>query len=208
MNTNHVRGYAMGKLLTVLVLLIPVLSTGGCATVVKGTTQAISVETEPPGATCRLFREGATIAVVNLTPGSVTIGKDKDAVDVRCELDGHLPSSESLESSFQGWTLGNAVLGGLIGVAIDAGSGAMREYPTSIRVRLVPKRFDSIAARDSYFQRLEADVQSAFEHKSREPTYACRTGTCRQKLKKLEEQREHQLARIEELKSSVHIGEP
>jgi len=39
----------------------------GCATIVKGTDQTVTVDTTPPGATCELKRDGQSIGVVNAT---------------------------------------------------------------------------------------------------------------------------------------------
>ena len=36
-------------------------------------------------------------------------------------------------------TFGNILFGGIIGVAVDASSGAMNEYPSSVTVRLIPE---------------------------------------------------------------------
>lgn len=122
-------------------LMLLVCLATGCATVTTGTSQTITIETEPPGATCKMSRENETIGVVNPTPGSVTIGKDKDAVDISCELSGYHTTTRKLDSTFQGMTLGNVLLGGIIGIAVDAGSGAMNEYPESISIRLMPEEF-------------------------------------------------------------------
>ena len=64
------------SLIHVLVLLA-VLSAAamlnGCATLVKGSSQSVVVNTDPPGAICSLTRKGKEIAVVNPTPGTITV---------------------------------------------------------------------------------------------------------------------------------------
>ena len=57
----------------------------GCATVVKGTDQSVTVITDPNGAICELERDGTTIAVINPTPGSAQVDRDKDTILVTCE---------------------------------------------------------------------------------------------------------------------------
>ena len=49
-----------------------------------------------------------------------------------CGKEGYQNGRGILNSGFQGWTLGNLVLGGIVGLAVDAGSGAINEYPSSI----------------------------------------------------------------------------
>ena len=92
---------------------------------VEGNEQNITVNTEPPGASCELTREGEVLAVVDPTPDVVEVEKGSDDISVLCEMDDHEPGAGALASSFQGMTVGNFLLGGVIGVAVDAASGAM-----------------------------------------------------------------------------------
>lgn len=139
----------------------------GCATITTGTDQTLAVITVPPGAVCELTREGVTIAVVNPTPGTVNLEKDKDAVSVRCEKDGHFDGVEVIAASFRGMTFGNIILGGFIGLGVDAASGAMHHYPPNVTVVLPPERFASAAARDAFYDRqasrIEAEAKVAIE---------------------------------------------
>lgn len=132
------------------------LSLGACASVVEGTDQTVTVKTIPSGANCELSRDGETIGVVNPTPGSVLIDKSKDAVAVNCTKDGHDDGTETMASSFQGMTFGNILIGGIIGVGIDAASGAMHYYPDSIEVFLVPNSFATTQERDAFFDQIIA----------------------------------------------------
>jgi S1-C subfamily serine protease len=68
----------------------------------------------------------------------VTVDKSKDDILVKCTKPGYQDASASIPSDFQGWTLGNLVLGGLIGVGVDAASGAMNEYPGAFGVPMTP----------------------------------------------------------------------
>lgn len=107
---------------------------GGCATIVEGTDQTVTVISDPAGAECELRRDGEILAVVNPTPGSVSIDKSQDSVVVRCRLDGYEDSVGTLSADFQGMTFGNILFGGIIGVGVDAASGAMHEYEPTITV--------------------------------------------------------------------------
>jgi len=153
------------------------LSLGACASVVEGTDQTVTVKTIPAGANCELSRDGQTIGVVNPTPGSVLIDKSKDAVSVNCTKEGHDDGAETMASSFQGMTFGNILIGGIIGIGIDAASGAMHFYPDSVEVFLIPNSFASAADRDAFFDQLiarrkargEAEVQEALETCKNDP---------------------------------------
>lgn len=108
----------------------------GCATITQGSDQSLTVMTHPSGAECELRREGSIIGVVNPTPGTVQIDKDKDTITVSCELDGYERGVGTVESDFEGMTAGNLLFGGIIGVGVDAASGAMHEYPSTFTLIL------------------------------------------------------------------------
>ncbi len=95
----------------------------GCATIVQGTTESVSVATTPEqGAQCSLKNSEGTWFVT--TPGSTTVHKTKHDLVVSCKKDG-FPGGETLaRSRFGGTTAGNVIAGGIIGIGIDAASGA------------------------------------------------------------------------------------
>lgn len=190
---------------SIIGLIIIVLLLTGCATVTTGTTQTISIETQPPGASCKLSRDGQNIGFVNPTPGSVSISKDKDVFNVECELEGHEHTEKSIDSSFQGMTLGNAILGGVIGLAVDAASGAMNEYPTSISLRMQPSEFASLRERDAYFDALSNEVKVKSDQLAESKRYACSTSDCKKKLEKLNLQRETELSAIEVSRQQARV---
>ncbi len=118
----------------------------GCATVVSGANQVVSVSTSPPGATCSIDRGGALVGSVPSTPGVLPIGKSGRDLTVTCTKPGYQTARTVSASSFNGWTFGNLVVGGLIGVAIDASTGANFDYPPLIDVAMLP---DPASARPS-----------------------------------------------------------
>jgi hypothetical protein len=103
------------------------------------------VTTEPPGASCAVSREGQQLAVVNPTPGSVTVDKSSRALNLRCERPGNLPAVTSVPSTVQAMTAGNLLVGGVIGLGIDAASGAMHQYPSSVALTLPPAPAETAA---------------------------------------------------------------
>jgi len=140
-----------------LLLLLP-----ACGTLTTGTSQSVSVTTEPPGATCTLTRRGEVVGMVNPTPGTVTVSKSSSDIEVRCTRTEHVPGSGVLGAEFQAMTAGNILIGGGIGLVIDAASGAIARYPDSIVVVLPPEAFASAAARDSYYDARIADARRSF----------------------------------------------
>ena len=110
-----------------------------CATITSGTNQPLSVLTEPAGASCNVEREGAVVAVVNPTPGTVQIGKSGKDLTIRCTKVGYSQGVTAVPSQFQAMTAGNIILGGVIGIAVDAASGAYARYPETATVNLPPQ---------------------------------------------------------------------
>lgn len=110
----------------------------GCATVVKGSTQDVAIDTTPPGASCELTREGVKLGVVDSTPGKFQVSRSSKALTVTCNKQGFAEGTTSAEPKFNGATLGNILLGGVIGVVVDASTGANNSYPEQISVALTP----------------------------------------------------------------------
>ena len=126
----------MKRLLKVVVALCCLSVLTGCATIVSGRSQTISLETNPAGARCEVEREGRVIGTVEKTPGAVTIDKTRQAISVACKKEGYGDSTGRGESGVQGSVFGNILLGGLIGWGVDAATGAQNQYPSVITVNL------------------------------------------------------------------------
>ena len=176
----------------------------GCATIVKGTTQSVTVSTDPAGANCALSRDGAQIAVVNPTPGTVTVEKARGTIALACKKLGYQDSAGVLASTFQAMTFGNILFGGIIGVAVDAGSGAMNEYPPMVTITMVPEEFGSIAERDAFFDRLRASfVTEAAEVKERIKSKC--SSDCDAQLKAADDGVAEKLAQIETRRQAARV---
>jgi hypothetical protein len=111
----------------------------GCATITEGTSQTITIDTTPPGALCNVDREGEHIGTITAAPGTVKVERSKKDLKIVCEAPGYA-SAEDIESpTFNSSTMGNVILGGVIGLAVDAASGANHKYTTNIHLDLMPK---------------------------------------------------------------------
>ena len=109
----------------------------GCASIVSGSNQVISVDArykgqQVTGANCQLNNGKGTFFVT--TPGTVTVHRAYDDLAVKCEKDGLPAGVTAVKSSTKPMAFGNIIFGGVIGAAIDAGSGAAYDYPTLITV--------------------------------------------------------------------------
>ncbi|WP_426954828.1 hypothetical protein [Muricoccus radiodurans] len=109
-----------------------------CATITTSPSQNVNVVTEPAGATCTFQRNGQTVGVVNPTPGTVRIGKSSRNTTVSCTREGHLTTEAVLTPEFQPMFLGNILIGGVVGIIVDASTGAVSRYPDALQITLPP----------------------------------------------------------------------
>jgi hypothetical protein len=116
-----------------LSLLLP-----GCATLFEGTSQSVSISTDPAGSDCTIDRKGSRMGQVNPTPGSIHVDKSKDDLSVLCKHLGYQRATVTQSPMFRATTFGNIIAGGLVGVIVDAASGANFAYPTEVRLTLAP----------------------------------------------------------------------
>ena len=110
----------------------------GCASIVSGTTQSLSVETRSSegvpvvGASCKMTNDKGTW--FTNTPGSVALHRSADDLTVTCSKDQFAPGTTVVKSETKGMAAGNILFGGLIGAGVDVASGAAFDYPTLITV--------------------------------------------------------------------------
>lgn len=114
-----------------------VLSVGlsACATVTRGTKQALVIETDPPGALVEVNGQRAT------TPTSFKLSRKFEG-PVRISKQGYETVTVQITSqvSTAGGVgmAGNVIIGGLIGMGIDTATGSTNELrPNPIHVQLV-----------------------------------------------------------------------
>ncbi|NIA21416.1 MAG: PEGA domain-containing protein [Anaerolineaceae bacterium] len=113
-------------------LVILLCAAPGCATIMHGRTQTISITSDPPGATARV---GPSTIV---TPGQVTLDTNK-SYTVTFEMPGYAMSSAVISKKASGWLWGNILIGGIPGLIIDLASGsANRLRPEVVHARLQP----------------------------------------------------------------------
>ena len=107
-----------------------------CSSIIDGTSQQISVITNPPGANCAFHRNGEILGAVNPTPGGLLFKKTKHHIEVVCSKDGYEQARYLNKSGVQEATFGNILIGGGIGWAIDSASGADNKYEASVNLTL------------------------------------------------------------------------
>jgi hypothetical protein len=108
--------------------LIASATVASCATITRGTTQTVAINTPGvPGAVCTLISPSVGTQTVT-TPGVLTLAKGSSAVSIRCSKECYSDGTGVLASNMDGMTAGNVVVGGVIGLGVDAATGAMNQY--------------------------------------------------------------------------------
>ena len=102
-----------------VVLVLASTSQMGCATLMHGTKQDLGISSQPTNARVTIDNKplGSTPVIAKLSRGDNHI--------VKIELDGYAPFEATLTKKVSGWVWGNVVLGGLIGLAVDAITGGL-----------------------------------------------------------------------------------
>jgi hypothetical protein len=120
-------------------IVIPLITLAGCASIVNGQTQVLSVKTQLQGeeiakADCIMLNNKGTWYVT--TPGTVSVHRSYQDLHITCKKDGVDPGTATVKSSTKAMAFGNILFGGVIGAGVDAGTGAAYDYPQLIAVEM------------------------------------------------------------------------
>lgn len=110
----------------------------GCATITRGTSEQITVQSEPSGASVRLSN-----GFTGVTPAIFTVPRKGDII-VKASKEGYEDGVLTLKAHVSGkgtaGVLGNALIGGVIGIGVDVATGAsLSHVPNPAIVKLVAK---------------------------------------------------------------------
>lgn len=109
----------------------------GCATIIKGTSQDISVDSNPGGAQVTVTQNSGVEVFKGATPAKLSLSK-KHEYTVSVKLAGYQEARVPVTQHLSGWFFGNLLCGGLLGMVIDAVDGAMYNLePENVSVTLV-----------------------------------------------------------------------
>ncbi len=76
-----------------LVTIAAAIAVAGCATVFEGTSQEITVNTNPAGASCVFERQGTVVANIPRTPAATMVRKTKYDLMIKCDKPGYEQAS-------------------------------------------------------------------------------------------------------------------
>lgn len=123
--------------------LAGVMAVSACATVTKGTGDDVKFTSTPPGAVVTTKDlSNKEISQTCVTPCELELNR-KWMYDVTFEKEGYKPFTSRLEPRLSGdgaaGMAGNVLIGGIIGAAVDASTGAMNDLkPNPLNAVLAP----------------------------------------------------------------------
>jgi len=112
------------------------LAVAGCATIVEGTTQTITVDVAPPTGTCVISRQGEQLGISTPEKRAVVLSKSQYDLEFSCTAPGYQPKTDTLSSNIAAATVVSFFL--LDFGIVDAATGAWKKYPERITVILQP----------------------------------------------------------------------
>jgi hypothetical protein len=127
------------KNMTKVILVSTLTVLGGCATIISGDKQKVSLQAIDkntqhviPDAKCSLTNSKGVIVPVYGNPGNVSLSREYGKLQANCIAKGYKQTGVGVGESFNAWTLVNVFF--LPGFIVDAATGAVKKYPSHITV--------------------------------------------------------------------------
>lgn len=130
------------KPLSIAALAGSLVLLAACSSITQGTTQDITINTNPADASCELARQGQVIGSVGNTPGTANVDKTKHDITITCTKPGYQTATYINDS---GWESGSGSAGIALDVlltlgissAIDSATGADNRYESPVNITLI-----------------------------------------------------------------------
>jgi len=121
----------MFKNVVLAIFIASAVFLSGCATIVTGPRQKVPVDSIPSGAMAKI--DGGMTAI---TPTIFNLERKMDHT-IQISKEGYRTANIILKHTMSGATCGNALVGGIIGIAVDGCTGAMfKLVPEKVNVTL------------------------------------------------------------------------
>ena len=112
----------------IIIMLATMCSTTSCATILIGSRENITFNSNLPGDTpVRLIVDGEQIGNKVCFPITVTVRRGYSPSHAIAEAEGYEASTVTIRKKFHPAILANLLIGGIIGASVDLGSGAVSQ---------------------------------------------------------------------------------
>jgi hypothetical protein len=99
----------MANAVRIAVLCVSAAWTCGCATIIHGTRQTVTVTSDPSGAAVTVLSGTAVKETAGITPVKLRLPRRDAQLKLRLEKSGCEPTEVRLTRSVSGWTFGNLI---------------------------------------------------------------------------------------------------
>lgn len=195
----------MRNAIFVLAMFTLCVGASGCASISSKKTQTL-VETIPDKAECNLVGENYKQFIT--TPSTLDIPAKSAPVTIICTKEGYFQATEQIDTKMDGFILGNILMGGLIGAAIDAGTGAGKQYPEKVVLVLNKRDFFSQEEMDAWYGNRDKEINAQADREIQAIDVGCPDNDreiCARKVKKVNELRETRLLELKKKKDEAKI---
>ena len=139
-----------------VVALMAFVGGTGCATIIKGTRQRVSIFASPAGAQVTVYDDSGSVIISQQAPCTVKLRRGSGFFSageyrVQVQAPGYAPAIVTISGSINGWyIIGNLFIGGLLGyVVVDPLCGGMWDLsPHSVNAVLA-KQATMLPGRDA-----------------------------------------------------------
>jgi hypothetical protein len=120
-------------------IVLTLLFSVNCGTIVHQTTQSIPVISDPPGAAVKVACGEVENDANAVTPTTVEVHRKPEFCFISFEKEGYERADVKLGRKMSPLYLGNVIIGGIIGLIVDGVNGAMwNRTPHKVEVKLKP----------------------------------------------------------------------
>ena len=121
-----------------LLAIAVIIALTSCATIVSDSDYSVNIQSTPDSAEFEIFNSDGLKVSSGTTPNTVLLDASagyfqKETYTVRLTKTGYKTQEFIMKSGFDGWYVGNVLLGGLLGMLIvDPVTGAMWTLPKQV----------------------------------------------------------------------------
>ena len=123
--------------------VLGLLSVGGCATVLDGTSQSMRINSSPRSAVCEAARQGEVLGSTSASSPVLQLTKSRHDILLTCSAPGYETASAVIPSSASSNGVASIFVFDL-GIT-DYVTGALNKYPSAASVTLKPIEVDGAA---------------------------------------------------------------
>ena len=129
------------KIFPPVLALSAIFALSGCASLLQGTHEKLTIRTSPAGALCNVYRQDEGLMKVIVTPGAAYVRRDSAPVTIVCKKDGFQESKIELTPNrdILGGAGGTAQPFANIGFPLDAANSAFFDLPDEAQLVLRKK---------------------------------------------------------------------